>query len=115
MNDQQVTDCELIERIAQGDEDAFNALHVRYKRRVMGFIYRRLSLGDQRRGLVEDLSQESWLRIYLSASQYRPEYKAPWWVFQQVKRVIQDKIEKQTAMKRDVPVYSLSGPIIGKD
>ena len=58
------TDGELIERVGDGDRDAFEALYRRYTRPVLGLALRRL--GD--RGRAEDAFQEAFAAIWRSAS-----------------------------------------------
>jgi RNA polymerase sigma-70 factor, ECF subfamily len=71
-----VNDGELIQRIAQRDRGAFEALYNRYARAVFGLALRRL--GD--RGRAEDAVQETFASIWRSAGTYRPERGpgAPW-------------------------------------
>jgi RNA polymerase sigma-70 factor, ECF subfamily len=63
------TDGELIERVGDGDRDAFEELYRRYTRPVLGLALRRL--GD--RGRAEDAFQEAFAAIWRSASSYDPE------------------------------------------
>jgi RNA polymerase sigma-70 factor (ECF subfamily) len=57
------SDGQLIERIADGDSRAFDELHRRYARSVLGLALRRL--GD--RGRAEDATQEAFVAIWRSA------------------------------------------------
>ena len=70
------TDGELIQRVAEGDRDAFDELYRRYSRPVLGLALRRL--GD--RGRAEDAVQEVFASVWRSAGSYRPERGpgAPW-------------------------------------
>jgi RNA polymerase sigma-70 factor (ECF subfamily) len=72
----QPTDSELILRVAAGDRDAFDALHERYERAVLGLALRRL--GD--RGRAEDATQDTFVAIWRSARTYDPSRGrgAPW-------------------------------------
>ena len=71
-----LTDGELIERVGEGDGDAFDELYRRYTRPVLGLALRRL--GD--RGRAEDAVQEAFASIWRSARSYRRERGpvAPW-------------------------------------
>ena len=71
-----MNDGELIQRIAQRDQGAFEDLYNRYARAVFGLALRRL--GD--RGRAEDAVQETFASIWRSAGTYRPERGpgAPW-------------------------------------
>ena len=63
------TDGDLIERVGNGDRDAFEELYRRYTRPVLGLALRRL--GD--RGRAEDAFQDAFAAIWRSASSYDPE------------------------------------------
>ena len=62
------TDGQLIVRIAAGDRGAFDELHGRYARAVLGLALRRL--GD--RGRAEDATQDAFVAIWRSARTYDP-------------------------------------------
>jgi RNA polymerase sigma-70 factor (ECF subfamily) len=72
----QATDGQLIVRIAGGDRSAFEELHGRYARAVLGLALRRL--GD--RGRAEDATQEAFVAIWRSARTFDPSRGrgAPW-------------------------------------
>jgi RNA polymerase sigma-70 factor (ECF subfamily) len=61
-----LTDGELIERVGDGDRDAFEELYRRYTRPVLGLALRRL--GD--RGRAEDALQDAFAAIWRSAASY---------------------------------------------
>ncbi|MFP6641307.1 MAG: sigma factor, partial [Myxococcota bacterium] len=62
-------DEELLARIQQGDEAAFNVLYVRYFKRVYGFVYRRLN----DRADVEETTQEIFINLFSGIDSYRGE------------------------------------------
>ena len=64
----ELTDGELIERVGEGDRDAFDELYRRYTRPVLGLALRRL--GD--RGRAEDALQDAFAAIWRSAASYDP-------------------------------------------
>ena len=64
----ELTDGELIERVGNGDRDAFDELYRRYTRPVLGLALRRL--GD--RGRAEDALQDAFAAIWRSAASYDP-------------------------------------------
>lgn len=72
----QPSDGELIEQVAGGDRSAFEELHRRYARTVLGLALRRL--GD--RGRAEDATQDAFVAIWRSARTYDPARGsgAPW-------------------------------------
>jgi RNA polymerase sigma-70 factor (ECF subfamily) len=72
----QPSDGQLIVRVAAGDRGAFDELHGRYSRAVLGLALRRL--GD--RGRAEDATQDAFVAIWRSARTYDPARGrgAPW-------------------------------------
>jgi RNA polymerase sigma-70 factor (ECF subfamily) len=70
------SDGQLIERVAHGDRRAFDELHRRYSRPVLGLALRRL--GD--RGRAEDAAQDAFVAVWRSAHTYDPSRGtgAPW-------------------------------------
>ncbi len=70
------TDGQLLERVAEGDRQAFEELYRRYARAVLALALRRI--GD--RGRAEDAAQEAFVAIWRSARTYDPTRGAgaPW-------------------------------------
>ena len=70
------SDGELLQRIADGDREAFDVLYRRFVRPVFALALRRL--GD--RGRAEDATQETFTSVWRSARSYKPERGpgAPW-------------------------------------
>ena len=66
---EELSDGGLIERVAEGDRDAFDELYRRYARPVLGLALRRL--GD--RGRAEDAVQDAFAAIWRSAASYDPD------------------------------------------
>ena len=60
------TDAELLAQVAAGDQPAFEELHRRYARSVLGIALRRI--GD--RGRAEDATQDTFTSIWRSASRF---------------------------------------------
>ena len=71
-----VTDGHLLERIADGDNAAFDILYRRFARPLYGLALRML----RDRSRAEDAVQETFAAIWRSAASYRPERGpgAPW-------------------------------------
>jgi RNA polymerase sigma-70 factor (ECF subfamily) len=72
-----VDDDLLMERIARGDEAAFRALVERWERPVFAFLARMLGSREE----AQDLSQETFLRVYRSAGRYRGSGRFKSWLF----------------------------------
>jgi RNA polymerase sigma-70 factor, ECF subfamily len=78
----------LLERIADGDHDAFEILYRRYARPVLALANRRL--GDA--GRAEDALQEAFVSVWRSASTYRPERgAATTWLYTVARNAIADR------------------------
>ena len=75
--DEQIPSEELMVRIAEGDEDAFEILVNRHQTSVLNLIYR--FIGD--RAQAKDLAQEVFLRVWQSAKTYKPEAKFTTWIY----------------------------------
>jgi RNA polymerase sigma-70 factor (ECF subfamily) len=71
------TDEDLIAAVAAGDEVAFAALHRRWERPLHAFLARYTGGRD-----VDDLVQETWLRVVRAADRHDPARRFSTWVFQ---------------------------------
>ena len=71
-----MTDAELFQRYTQGKEDGFRVLMERYQPRIQGFLRKRLN--DEER--VEDLTQDTFLRIHRARDSYDPARKFSTWI-----------------------------------
>lgn len=65
------TDAELMERVREGDRDAFGALVDRHKDALVSYLAR--VTGHRERG--EELAQEAFVRLYRSAGTYAEQGK----------------------------------------
>jgi RNA polymerase sigma-70 factor (ECF subfamily) len=72
-----VTDAELLARHLAGDEGAFEALVRRYRRELFNFLAR--FCGNA--ALAEDVFQETFLQLHLSAAAFDPTRRLKPWVF----------------------------------
>ncbi len=68
---------QLMLRFQKGEENAFKQLFEIYKRPLLNFIYRYCQ--DFR--VAEELSQEVFLRVYKTASTYKPVAKFSTWLY----------------------------------
>lgn len=99
----QCTDGELLQRIADGDREAFDVLYRRFVRPVFALALRRL--GD--RGRAEDATQETFTSVWRSAGSYRAERGpgAPW-----LYAVARNAIVDRTRARSEPPVEAPDEP-----
>jgi RNA polymerase sigma-70 factor (ECF subfamily) len=92
------TDVDLVRRLAEGDKTALAALVKRHQRRVFDIAYR--VCGDQ--ALAEDVTQETFLRVWRAAPRYQPQAKFTTWVYRIVVNLCRDafKTRRPTAAAR---------------
>ena len=87
----ELTDGQLIARIATGDRPAFDELYRRYARAVLGLALRRL--GD--RGRAEDATQDAFVAIWRSARTYDPTRgKGAPWLYAVARNAITDGLRR---------------------
>jgi RNA polymerase sigma-70 factor (ECF subfamily) len=104
----ELTDGQLIVRIADGDRPAFDELYRRYARAVLSLALRRL--GD--RGRAEDAAQDAFIAIWRSARTYDPARgKGAPWLYAVARNAITDGLRRSPE-----PVAELrDGPGAGPD
>ena len=71
-----LSDEQLFERYTDGDEEGFRLLVERYEPRIQGFLRKRLN--DEER--VEDLTQDTFLRIHRARGSYDTGRKFSTWI-----------------------------------
>ena len=75
--DKQLPNEELMARIAEGDEYAFQILVERHQASLLNLIYR--FIGDRTKS--QDLAQEVFLRVWQAARSYEPKAKFTTWLY----------------------------------
>jgi RNA polymerase sigma-70 factor (ECF subfamily) len=86
------TDAELIGLVADGDHRAFEELHRRYARPVLGIALRRI--GD--RGRAEDATQDTFASLWRSAGRFDPTRgKATSWLLTVARNAIIDGLRRR--------------------
>jgi len=71
------TELGLVERLRQGDTDAFDAAYEAFSPRLFTFLLRL----SRRRDVAEDLLEETWLRFVKHARRLRPDTRLGPWLF----------------------------------
>ncbi|HXY03017.1 MAG TPA: sigma-70 family RNA polymerase sigma factor [Terriglobales bacterium] len=71
------SDAEVMLRVKAGDDSAFAYLVQKYRRAMVGFMYRMA----HNPAAAEDLAQEVFLRVYRSRENYQPSAKFTTWLY----------------------------------
>ena len=72
-----VSDVDVMLRVKSGDESAFSYLIQKYRRPMIGFLYRMC----HNPSTAEELAQEVFLRVYRSRATYEPSAKFTTWLY----------------------------------
>ena len=72
-----LTDAEIMLRVKAGDEAAFDYLVQKYRRAMVGFMYRMV----RNSAAAEDLAQDVFLRVYRSRQSYAADAKFTTWLY----------------------------------
>jgi len=73
----EMDDAQVMLRVRDGDDAAFNYLVDRYRRAMISFMYRMV----HNTAIAEELSQEVFLRVYRSRSNYSADAKFTTWLY----------------------------------
>ncbi|HEY3927875.1 MAG TPA: sigma-70 family RNA polymerase sigma factor [Candidatus Koribacter sp.] len=74
---EQLSDAEVMLRVAQGDDAAFDYLVEKYRRPIISFMYRT----THNQATAEELAQEVFLRVYRSRETYEASAKFTTWLY----------------------------------
>lgn len=72
-----VSDSELMSRLAAGDDPALNVIMDRWSARVSSFLFRMTGRHDA----AVDLAQETFVKLYQARGRYRPQACFSTWLF----------------------------------
>jgi RNA polymerase sigma-70 factor (ECF subfamily) len=73
----ELDDAQVMLRVRDGDDGAFNYLITRYQRAMLSFMYRMV----HNAAVAEELSQEVFLRVYRSRTSYSADAKFTTWLY----------------------------------
>jgi RNA polymerase sigma-70 factor (ECF subfamily) len=73
----QLSDAEIMLRVAAGDEAGFGVLVEKYRRQMVHYMYRMA----HNQAVAEELAQEVFLRVYRARTSYRAEAKFSTWIY----------------------------------
>ena len=83
-------DAQLMLDFKAGDQQAFQSLFDRYKKRVINYCYR--FCGHQ--AVAEELAQETFLKVYKAVGHYRPKARFSTWLFKIATNVCLNEIRR---------------------
>ncbi len=95
-----MTDEELIKKFQNGDRPSYNELVFRYKDRILNFIFR----FTYDRTAAEDLTQDTFLKLYLKKDSYREISKFSTWLYTIASNLAKTELRKIKRRK----TYSIS-------
>jgi len=105
MDFKSLTDEQLMVGIAKGGMDELGELVQRHQDKALSLAYRTLGHWE----LAEDISQESFIRVYRSARHYRPTAKFTTWFYRIVVNLCLD--EKRRAKHSPVALSDFSNQL----
>lgn len=105
-----VDDNQLVTRFQRGDEEAFNQLVDRHRRRVYNLVCRLANSGE-----ADDLTQEVFLGVYRALPRFRGESSFATWIYRITvhicsRYVRRRRFETQDLMEWDVEADAAVGP-----
>jgi RNA polymerase sigma-70 factor, ECF subfamily len=89
---------DLVNRVCQGDQDAFRLIFERYSRPVIGFIYDMVS----NRELAEELAQETFVRAFRGIQGMNRETKLSTWLFGIARNVARESLRARVRANRQI-------------
>jgi RNA polymerase sigma-70 factor (ECF subfamily) len=73
----ELSDAEIMLRVAAGDEAGFGLLVEKYRRQMVHYMFRMV----HNQAIAEELAQEVFLRVYRARTSYRAEAKFSTWLY----------------------------------
>jgi RNA polymerase sigma-70 factor (ECF subfamily) len=106
----ELSDEQLFQRYTTGDTEGFRVLVERYQPRIQGFLRKRLN--DEER--VEDLTQDTFLRIHRARGSYDPSRKFSTWIHTIANNLLKNEFRnrsrrRETAFSEMRPETTSSG------
>ena len=102
--DRDLSSEDLMARVGQGDDHAFEILVNRHQTSILNLIYR--FIGD--RTQAKDLAQEVFLRVWQAAKSYEPKAKFTTWIYQITTNLCFNEL-KSARRKRWFPFHRSDG------
>lgn len=90
-----MTDTDLMMRVQAGDKRAFKSIVETYQRRVINVAYRFLGNRED----AEEVAQETFLRLYLSAKSYQPKAELFTYLYTIATRLALNRLRKRKRLR----------------
>ncbi len=90
-----MTDTDLMMRVKSGDKRAFKSIVETYQRRVINVAYRFLGNRED----AEEVAQETFLRLYLSAKSYQPKAELFTYLYTIATRLALNRLRKRKRLR----------------
>ncbi len=97
-------DLRLMQRVGQGDTDAFEELIEKHQALVAGTIARMLGSNSD----VEDIAQQVFIRVWKSARRYVPRAKFTTWLLKITRNLVFNEL-RRTKRRAQVPLQPEGG------
>ena len=106
------SDTALISRCQENDVAAFDEVVARYKHKIFNYIFRMIGDSDE----AEDLTQEVFVKMYLSLATFRSEASLNTWLYRIAGNLCIDSHRKRTRRQNALggATISLSEPAAGE-
>ncbi len=88
-------DFTLMERIGEGDHEAFRQLVLRHQNAVIGTVAKMLGNASE----AEDIAQQVFLRIWKNAKRYRPDAKFTTYLFTITRNLVFNETRRKSRKK----------------
>ncbi len=99
-------DSVLIKRALEGDQNAFGRLKAKYHDAIYNLIYRMIREKDE----VEDLTQEAFIKAFMSLSTFNDEYAFSTWLYKIATNNCIDHIRR-----KKLQTFSIDKPVESKE
>lgn len=96
----------LIKRALEGDQNAFGRLKAKYHEAIYSLIYRMIREKDE----VEDLTQEAFIKAFMSLSTFNDEYAFSTWLYKIATNNCIDHIRR-----KKLQTFSIDKPVESKE
>ena len=80
-----------MDRVRNGEREAFESLYQRYFKRIYGFLYRRLG----NRADTEETTQEVFVNVFTSLHSYRGDAPFAAWIFGLTRRTLSARFKRK--------------------